>query len=422
MKRVVFLLLVLGCWKGTTIGAASTHVFTFVDYEIRVQETYDAGTYSYILEKIGKDPFSRTLGYPSSRIHINSIIEVNGNHVIYGYIHRDGQASYYDGFLTVLSPAGEELNMILFDEDREEDVRAVYQMEGMLFVALRISEMNDLERYDFLRFDVIALDHQYEIIGTKEIYQEVESMLATDRMLLLNFDHDESYDIGVTTTLETISTSTPLPIATDTVYVDHVYIPFLNEALINQSVAENGAYLDYPGQYNLRYDGFTYTFTIVPEVTGVEDGGVYNDAVTPIISAGQVYLNQDLFVSGSVISEPGDYELNIKGVNGFTQTFQFTITSNLEGVIHNGQYTNPVEVSFLGNGYLNNGFITSPYFVEDPGEYILTIHGKNEYRETYYFTIEEPPANYTLLDFLKQYDLILLGITLVSGFLILKKK
>ena len=72
--------------------------------------------------------------------------------------------------------------------------------------------------------------------------------------------------------------------------------------------------------------------------------------------------------------------------------------------------------------YLNNTFITSPYVVEQPGTYLLTIEGENHYLESYEFEIVDSENELTFLRFLQQYDLIILGITVISGLLILKKK
>jgi hypothetical protein len=185
---------------------------------------------------------------------------------------------------------------------------------------------------------------------------------------------------------------------------------------------EHGVRIDFPGHYILQYDGFDYQFTVEPTISGVDDLASYNEPVTPFITSGKLFLNDDLFVSGSTISDPGYYELTIQGINGYQKVISFTITSHLSGVVHNQTYQEPVEMTFNGTGYLNNGFITSPFRVEDPGEYVLTIEGKNTYKETYYFAIMEPPKAYTMMDFLRQYDLVILGVTIVGGLLVLKKK
>jgi hypothetical protein len=60
--------------------------------------------------------------------------------------------------------------------------------------------------------------------------------------------------------------------------------------------------------------------------------------------------------------------------------------------------------------------------VDEPGDYILTIEGENAYKESYFFTIEPPDEGHSLLDFLRQYDIAILGVTVIAGLLVLKKK
>lgn len=423
MKRVIFFMVLFVCLFTTTdVNAATTHTYQFDEYEIRATTTLVDGNRGYELNKIGKDPFSLLFTYPESTVHINNITEIDGNHVIYGYIHYSGANTYYEGFITILSPSGEELDHMIYDYDTDEDVRFVHAMDNVIIVAVVSVEKNDRDQYDFLRYSIHTYDYNYTPLETFDIYQEIETFYPMDSMLLFNFNYDTLYDLGITNNLELIYPDDPLPIEQDQQFTDTVSIPFLNSGVLNGEEVFHGVEITTPGYYDLLYDGYTYHFEVLPNVSGVEDGGVYNEPVTPLISSGRVYLDQDLFSSGITISEPGEYHLVIQGKGGYQEQISFTITTDLEGITHNTIYQQPVELSFQGTGYLNNGYITSPYIVEEPGEYMLRIEGENEYRETYFFTIDDPAPQYTLIDFLKQFDLAILGVTLLSGFLILKKK
>jgi hypothetical protein len=404
------------------VDAATTHTYQFDEYEIRATTTVVDGNRGYELTKIGKDPFSLLFTYPESTLHINHITEIDGNHVIYGYIHYSDADTYYEGFMTILSPSGEELDHIIYDYDTDEDVRYIHVMDSVILVAVSSLEKNDRDQYDFLKYTIHAYDYNYTSLETFDVYEEIEAFYPADTMLLFNFNYDSMYDLGITTNLELIYPNTPLAIEPDQQFIDQVTIPFLNRAFLNDREVFHGVHITTPGYYELKYDGYTYLFEVVPSISGVQDGGVYDEPITPIISSGRVYLDHDLFVSGTTISEPGEYQLVIQGQGGYQEQVSFTITTNIEGITHNNTYEQPVELSFNGTGYLNNGYITSPYIVEEPGEYMLRIEGENEYRETYFFTIDNPSPQYTLIDFLKQYDLAILGVTLLSGFLILKKK
>lgn len=422
MKRVVFLFLLCNLISIQHVDAATTHTYQFDEYEIRATTTIVDGDKGYELIKVGKDPFSMLFTYPDSTLHINNIVEIDGNHVIYGYIHYYGADTYYEGFVSILSSSGEEIDHIIYDYDTDEDVRYVHAMDNVILVAVSAVEKNDRDQYDFLMNRIHAYDYNYSELEQFDIYQEIEAFYPLDTMLLFNLNRDTLYELGITNQLNRIYQSDPLPIETDQQFVDKVTIPFLNRAHLNGEEVSHGVEITSPGYYDLKYDGYTYSFQVVPSITGVTDGGVYNEAVTPQISSGRVYLDHDLFTSGTTIHEPGEYQLVIQGRGGYQEQISFTITTNMQGITHNTTYQQPVEVSFNGTGYLNNGYITSPYIIEEPGEYMLRIEGENEYRETYFFTIDNPSPQYTLIDFLKQYDLAILGVTLLSGFLILKKK
>jgi len=109
-------------------------------------------------------------------------------------------------------------------------------------------------------------------------------------------------------------------------------------------------------------------------------------------------------------------------VNGYIETYTFTITSDMEGIINNHTYLESLEVTFNGEGYLNNQFVSSPLEVNNIGDYILKIRGENNYLETYYFNISADTDKLSILDFVQRFDIYILVIVLISGGIILKKK
>ena len=181
-------------------------------------------------------------------------------------------------------------------------------------------------------------------------------------------------------------------------------------------------YIDYPGVYDLEYNNYEYSFIVNPIITGIENLGVYSTSVTPYISSGTTYLNNDVYVSGTEISEPGNYRLKVIGANDYVKEVQFTITSDIKGVLHNQTYSDDVEISFNGDGYLNNTFIESPYTISGPGDYILKIQGNGNYLETLYFNIVEAEEETTLIDIIQKYDVVFLAVVVIGGGIILKKK
>lgn len=60
---------------------------------------------------------------------------------------------------------------------------------------------------------------------------------------------------------------------------------------------------------------------------GVESGATYTDPVTVGFNEGTATLNGKAFVSGSTVSENGEYVLSITDLNGKVRTVEFTIAS-----------------------------------------------------------------------------------------------
>ncbi len=423
MKRVVFLCFIAMMWSNQTVSASSIETYTFTDYEIRLMyERNDQNRLGYMIQKVGLSPFVVDLYQENADLHVNQVIELEGNHLIYGYIHQDGTSSYYSGFFTVLSPTGEQLDFEVIDDGYEEDVRHVFVLDHVLMmVVLHLDDDGD-GYYQFREYEVRIYAYDFTLLNTIMIPIEQTSFTASEGMLLINTDSSDAYEQAILEDGTRLKDDQLLPIETNQIYVKSVYIPFLNEAIINNQTYYNGVIIDYPGNYTLVYQGVTYSFTVDSSVSGVEDNQTYHEAVIPYVSSGQVYLNNDLFVSGTTIDQPGDYNLIIRGVNGYEKTIHFTITSNIVGVLDHQTYYDDITLSFTGIGYLNDTFITSPYVVENPGSYVFTIEGENNYQETYEFELLKPESELSFGSFLKQYDLIILGITVVSGFLILKKK
>lgn len=422
MKSVVFFLLLLLLVPRGGVSAESSYLYSFPGYDIQLTYQKDEnGNRGYRIDKMGQEPFSTVLMYEDTWLGITGVTEIEGNHVLYGYVHENGADTFYEGLIIVLSPSGETLHKLVLDEGVLEEVLGVYVIDQLVFVYMAGSRMEErdivMDRSVFYTFD-----YNYEPIDRLEVFDIYEDYEATDRLFVFNRAHDHCFDGAITPELEVIERSEPLSIATDQIFDGEVFIPFVDKATLNRDVHYHGVTIDYPGNYELSYNGRTYPFMVRAMVEGIEDGATYTTPVTPVVAAGNVHLNGDLFVSGTEIAKPGSYELVVRGVNGYREVWRFTIVANVSGVIHNQRYDDAVEITFDGDGYLNNNFVESPLLVEEPGEYILRVTGANDYEERYHFTIVEPVAERTLMGFLQDYDLVLLGVTLVAGLLVLKKK
>ena len=405
------------------VEASDYESYQFSDYELRLTY-YRDDTYNnlgYHVEKLGAEPFNYDILYEDADVSINGIIEVNNQHLFYGSIHKDGNPTYYDGFVLMISNRGQETNSEILDYGALEEVTGVYHYDSILLFELEKS--NDIDReYVFDRSIYTTYDYNLTKLNeiettSKYIYTEV-----TDRLFLYSVDYNTFYEGAYTANLDHIKYDDSLAIETNQVFFDAVYIDFINDAILNGEIVSNGVYIDYPGNYQLSYNDSLYEFSVEPSIQSVRHNEIYNSKVTPVIDKGHLLLNNDVYISGTEISQPGFYKLLVRGANGYLKVVDFTITSNVEGILHNQTYVEDVSFTFEGEGFLNNVHIESPYTVDEVGEYVFKIKGENNYLETYYFNVEEEIHETNIIDFIQQWDVVFLGVTVISSYLILKKK
>ena len=423
MKKTVFLfLLFIGLITTNQVSASSEEIYQFETYQIRLNFLSNSNNgKGYHVTKLGEEPFEKNIIFDNQWVTINQVTEVKGYHVFYGYTHPVDGATYYDAFLTVLDASGNEVFTLLEDFGDLEAIKQVFTIDNQFIIHL-VQSIDQEERIVFSKNIFQAYDFNFNKINELETNNEYVQTEVTENMYLLYTDYDDFVDGAILSDFTQLEPNQPLPIETNQVFNESVDLLFLNDALLNNSIIHNGVFIDYPGNYELTYNGFTYMFHVKPSVTGVLDNEIYSHSITPVISNGNIYLNNDLFISNTEISDPGNYTLQIIGKNGYTETYSFVITSNVEGVLHNQTYYEPVEITFNGEGYLNNKYIESPFIVSTNGDYILKIEGEGDYLETYYFSIESEIDDTSFIRFIQTYDVVFLGIVVITGGIILKKK
>ena len=424
MKKTVFLFLFLLLFTSNTSvkGLSNSLNYEFDNYEFRLSTIShsERGT-GYQITKLGENAFEVNAVYLNQRLKITNVVEVMEKHVFYGYTHNYEGETYYDPFLLILDKEGNQEFLLLDDFGELEEVRQVVVIDNVLFIRIEQNNENEFENIVFTQNIFVTYDFEYNKLNEVTTDSQIVRTANTDKMFLYDYDYIEGYSGALTSELEFLYDDT-LDIATDQIFNDTVTILFVNEAELNEEVVYHGVTIEYPGNYELLYNDFTYSFIVEPVITGVEDEEVYTQSVTPLIKSGKAYLNNDLYVSGTEISEPGNYVLRIQGMNGYEKNINFTINSAVTGIINNQIYDDSIELEFEGEGYLNNTYIQSPYTVTDDGEYLLKIRGEGNYLETYYFTVDKPDDKPTVIDYVQKYDVVFLGVVVVVGGIILKKK
>lgn len=164
---------------------------------------------------------------------------------------------------------------------------------------------------------------------------------------------------------------------------------------LNGVMVSNLTEINLVGNYTLVVigtNGYTseYSFTIGLNLKNVENEGVYNSAIAPIVNAKTIYLNGVPFSSGETVSNVGYHSMRIEGVGGYVNEIAFTIEAKVEGVTHNSIYTMEVCPKIDSAQILLNGQrYTSGTVISLVGYHKIQIIGLNGYEKTISFTIKD---------------------------------
>lgn len=422
MKKTIFLILLALTFSFnlTNKTLASETIYEIDNYEIIVRSVKENGTNGFTVQKTGGNPFISTISDDLEHYFITGVKQIEEYYVLYGYGFTNNSSTEYDSLIFVFDSAGNTVHKDLRDYGSMENVIDVFYIDD-IFISCT-EKVNDTgHSYEFNSNYFTSYDLDFSFLDSVEVSSKIVRLESNEMYILVGYDNLE-YDIGIRNDLSLIRKNDLIDITEGQVFNETVSIEFINSATINNDYIENGVTIDYPGKYTLVYNNNEYNFVVLPKISGVADKQIYNDSVTPSISNGNVILNNDIYVQGTVVSAPGIYELTVNGANNYSSDLSFTIVSNLTGIVNNNKYTEPVTLEYNGNGYLNNQFIESPYEVGEPGDYIFKIKGENNYLETYFFTIEDEVEETGFIDFVQRVDILILVGVLISGGIILKKK
>ena len=423
MKITVFLLCLISFLLPITKVHAGVNdrVYSFDNFNIIVDDYFDNGEKGISIEKTGTDPFFTTVLVEDETYIVNGIEQINDNFILFGSAHITGNPTYYDAMYLVLDSDGTFIKKESIDYGDLEEVKGVYLIDNILIFHTVKSHDNGIS-FETLENYFTSYDLKYKSIDEMSIGSEIKKLSSDNSYIYFNYDFDYLVDGAIRDDLTILFPDELIDITNNEVFIESVNIEFLNQGILNGETTSNSIFIDYPGNYKFLYMNAEYNFVVKPTISGIEDNMIYTSSVTPIISSGNVLVNNDAYISGTVIDEPGNYELTVNGVNGYIETYTFTITSDMEGIINNHTYLESLEVTFNGEGYLNNQFVSSPLEVNNIGDYILKIRGENNYLETYYFNISADTDKLSILDFVQRFDIYILVIVLISGGIILKKK
>lgn len=183
-------------------------------------------------------------------------------------------------------------------------------------------------------------------------------------------------------------------------YPGGTYITCSNATIkLNGATWSSGSWVYNVGYQQVEIVGtngysYTYEFTVIPSYSGVTDGDETTSYVRFYCDYATLKLNGEAYSQGTYIYDIGNHEIEIVGLNGYSQVVSFT---RKEGTsITNGEeynYSKTVSVDYLSNFQntivkLDGEVITNSKTLYSIGYHTLTIEGANGYKVEKTFTIK----------------------------------
>ncbi len=182
-------------------------------------------------------------------------------------------------------------------------------------------------------------------------------------------------------------------------FEDYVTLNLLNQEgsilLVNGDVQTSSTRYNEIGNYVVYIVGENnyqriYRFEIVPSVLEQIDETSINESVRiDITNLQEIFINNELITNDTTISQFGNYEIQVQGINGFHKTYQFTLNIPSE-TITNTIYSDElyIDITNAVNVYLNDILLTESTTITAIGNHTITYVGINGFEQIYNITIE----------------------------------
>ncbi len=423
MKKVTFFI-VLGLMMlfASMSSATSKDV---LDSHVETRDEYNGDYTELIIEVSGKHHFEKRLGTSESRYYLAGIGVFDEQFMFYGSINLvTDEARTLNAFVLTVDVDGNVVEEWIY-EDFDTSTRVVEHFEIEEMVILQIEERVEIDDRisEFSKTHFVKMQENMSIDASIRLPEKLNHREVIDGVLYLARYQNRDYAYAINASFKLYDQQYVYGIINQQTYEGKASGFVLNPALIGTEVVFGYFEIEYPGHYVIDRNGETLNFTVEPTVSGVQDGGVYNQRVRIDLSAGYALLNGRVFSLDDEIVEPGEYTLTIEGLNGYQKTLAFTMMASLEGVYDGNTYDNARTLTFNGEGYLNNRLISSGTVVDEAGEYHLRIEGKNGYSEQHSFIIDFNEADDTSSNFMlfMEVGLVVSALVIVGGWFIYQK-
>jgi hypothetical protein len=350
-----------------------------------VQKERREGYFALVVRGSGMFTFVHEFGSADENYHINSLQVIGGDFVIDGTF-LDQTTRIYHPYYLVLSPQGEIKTHHRFIDPNQQDLSGIYPLnDGYLIHLTQMDASTEVFEKDIL----IIQDSNQDKEDT--FLREILTIETTEQGYHVYFKYEDTSEIFITLDGVFISGNDFIGVENNASVEGEVLLLFAGEAQLNHTAIQAPYPVEIPGHYTVVLNQQYTRFTVNPIVHGIQAKTVYTKPVRIQYEFGQAYLNEEPYASNQTIEKPGNYVLGFYE-DAYIYEIPFTLTANVQGIRHLERYQEPVYVEFLGEGYLNNQFISSGYEITEPGRYTLKVFGASGYLETHLFEIEADPT------------------------------
>ncbi len=132
----------------------------------------------------------------------------------------------------------------------------------------------------------------------------------------------------------------------------------------------------------------TIPFTILPHVAGLPSSGISSEAVQIITNASSMKVNGERYPSGHTFYQSGFYQVLVEGSGGYQEVHTFTILPFVYGLKDGDMIKSPWTLYLNSEATLNGQPILDGTVLSQNGQYELQLYYQGEITDTIRFEIQ----------------------------------
>ena len=426
-----------------------------IEADYSVLGTYNFGEkrieYGNIMDTENLNGFIRIYDGQSDEI-IQEIVYDTGQNNVFKYLGVVSEDTfiivsdnYYINQSTEYSPYI-NTSLLLFDKEGvllkevflTEKPLSIHNHNFDLIISYELNEVI----YDRDLNQVIEMQNQYESLGTFVYQYQGKATINGNEVNKIDIQYPGIYDVMITENTYafsfTVTVHPDYKITGDKYqegYLGSVFIYSYGEIYLNNEEYIIGSEIKRVGNYNVMILGENnyrkdIHFAILPDI--VFNDGIYqqqlveNSKFTAPIriysNAQTMFLNNQIY-SSAWINNPGTYVISFYGVNNYIVDIEFSILPSVDGVLNSETYEQ-VNISVFGKALLNGKEIVGEQTIREVGEYKIELFLNNEIYQTINFSIvnDNLVQESESANYIPYLKYLFLLLSIIGGVLILRKK